>query len=104
VRREEVVVDARQALVQVPRHAQAQLVPEKYTAGKFGVSSEVRLPAGDVSVMNELGKLVELLHAMAARSNQFAITSDHTRKLIRDMRILATDVQEEIELRCGPQG
>ena len=80
------------------------LVREEYRAGRFGVAAEVRIPAGDVSIMNELGKLVELLHAMAARATQFGIPSDHTRKLVRDMRILATDVQEEIELRLGPRG
>ena len=95
---------AYRAIATIPAAARSSMIPETYRAGKFGVEADVRVPAGDVSIMNELGKLVELLHAMAARSNQFGITSEHTRKLIRDMRILATDVQEEIELRRGPSG
>ena len=95
---------ALRAIATVPKAARATLVPEVYRAGKFGVEAEVRMVPGDVAVLNELGKLVELLHAMASRSTQFAGLTDHTRKMIRDMRILATDVQEEIEMRRGPQG
>ena len=52
--------------------------------------------------MNDLGRLVEVLHAVAGRATQFTGLTDHTRKMIRDMRVLATDVQEEIEMRRGP--
>ena len=95
---------ARVALATVPTAARATLVPEVYQAGKFGVSAEARMVPGDVVVLNELGKLVELLHAMASRTTHFAGLTEHTRKMIRDMRILATDIQEEIEMRRGPQG
>jgi len=39
---------------------------------------------------------------MAGRLNQFAGLTEHTRKLIRDMRVLACDAQEEVEMRRGP--
>jgi len=77
-------------------------VPERYDAGRYGIEAVVTIPAVDVAIMNELGKLVQLLHAMATRLNQFTGMTDRTRKLIRDMRVLATDVQEEIESRRGP--
>ena len=76
-------------------------VPERYSGGRFGVEAEVTVPAGDAARMNELGQLVSLLHVLASRCAQFGLLTDHTRKLIRDMRILATDAQEEIEIRRG---
>ena len=95
---------AQRAVVAVPFAARAGVVMERYQAGRLGVDAEVQIPPGDVAIMNELGKLVELLHAMAARVNQFVGMTDHTRKIARDMRHLATDVQEEVELRRGPLG
>ena len=95
---------AEQAIAAIPAGVRAQLVPEQYRGGKYGVEADVRIPAGDVAIMNELGKLAELLHAMASRANQFVGQTEHTRKVIRNMRLLATDLQEEIELRRGPLG
>lgn len=79
------------------------VVAERYSAGRFGITAEVTIPARDVELMNELGSLVSLLHVLASRLNYFTGHTDHTRKLIRDMRVLATDAQEEIELRRGPR-
>jgi len=84
--------------------ASARPVPSVYEAGRHGVKAEVRVPEGDVTIMNELLSLVQLLHAMAARANQFRGHTEHTRKMIRDMRVLATDVQDEVEMRRGPLG
>jgi hypothetical protein len=77
-------------------------VVERYSAGRFGISAEVTIPAGDVERMNALGAMVTALHHLAGQLNGFTLLTDHTRKLIRDMRILATDAQEEIEMRRGP--
>jgi hypothetical protein len=79
-------------------------VVERYDAGRHGVNAEVRIPAGDVAIMNDLGAMVAVLHTMAARLNGFVGHTEHTRQLIRSMRILATDIQDEIETRRGPQG
>ena len=95
---------AARAVAAIPAAARSQQVAERYRAGRYGVEAEVTRPAGDVAILNELGKLVELLHAMAARANQFVGQSEHTVKMRRDMRVLATDIQEEIELRTGPRG
>lgn len=78
------------------------VVRARYEGGSHGVRAEVTVPEGDVEIMNQLGSLVSLLHVLAARVAKFGIMTDHTRKLVRDMRILATDAQEEVEMRRGP--
>jgi RNA polymerase subunit RPABC4/transcription elongation factor Spt4 len=94
---------AHEALATIPAAvAHASLVPEVYQGGRHGVSAEVQIPPRDAAIMNELLQLVQLLHGMAGRLNQFAGLTEHTRKLIRDMRVLACDAQEEVEMRRGP--
>ena len=90
------------ALPGLPPHVRSLVVPETYQAGRFGVTATVSIPPGDVDIMNDLGKLVVLLHTMAQRMNSFQGHTDHTRALIRAMRMLATDVQDEVEIRVGP--
>jgi hypothetical protein len=77
-------------------------VVERYQAGRLGVEAEVVIPAGDVDIMNDLLTLVQVLHKVAAKATRFVGHTDHTRKMIRDMRVLATDIQEEVETRRGP--
>jgi hypothetical protein len=89
------------AVVLSPR---VERVVGRYEAGRHGVKAEVRIPPGDVAFMNDLGAMVAVLHTMAARLNGFVGHTQHTRELIRSMRVLATDIQEEIETRRGPQG
>lgn len=94
---------AYQALATIPSAvAHAPAVPEVYQGGRHGVKAEVQIPPRDVAIMNELLQLCQLLHGMAGRLNQFAGLTEHTRKLIRDMRVLACDAQEEVEMRRGP--
>jgi hypothetical protein len=66
--------------------------------------AEVTAPAGDVAALNALGALVPVLHQVAAGLGQMSVHSDHTRKLMRDMRVLAADALEEIEMRLGTVG
>ncbi len=80
----------------------AKPVLERYEAGQYGVKALVQMAGEDAAILNELLQLVGYLHAMAARSNQFRGHTDNTRKMIRQMRDLATLVQEEVELRRGP--
>lgn len=97
--------DVAQALAEIPvpvRGLGTAVVPASYEAGRYGVKAEVKIPERDAEIMTELIRLVPLLHGMAARLNQFQGHTDHTRKLIRDMRQLACDAQEEVELRRGP--
>lgn len=97
--------DVAQALAQIPapvRSLGRAVVPTSYEAGRYGVKAEVKIPERDAEIMTELIRLVPLLHGMAGRLNQFQGHTEHTRKLIRDMRQLACDAQEEVELRRGP--
>jgi len=78
-------------------------VSEVYAAGRYGVTATVTMPAGDVEILNELATLAELLSVMATKAGSgFRGYTEHTRKMVRDMRILAADIQEEIEQRRGP--
>lgn len=81
----------------------AKPVLERYEAGRHGVKATVVMAGEDAAILNELLQFVAMLHAMAARSNQFRGHTDNTRKMIRQMRDLATLIQEEVELRRGPQ-
>jgi|WetSurMetagenome_2_1015567.scaffolds.fasta_scaffold02470_12 hypothetical protein len=90
-------------IVVVPSALRSPLVVrESYSAGEFGVSAEVRMVPGDVEVLNDLAKLESLLQTMAVRTNQLVGHTEHTRKIVKEMRTLAVEVREEIELRCGP--
>jgi hypothetical protein len=79
----------------------ALVVPEEYEAGKLGVSATVQIPPAHAAVMNDLGQLVALLHTMA--SKLVTLPGDGARFLAKSMRTLATDIQDEIERRVGPQ-
>jgi hypothetical protein len=97
--------DVAQALASVPtpvRSLGTAVVSEVYKAGRYGVEAVVKIPPRDAEIMTELCRLVPLLHGMAARLNQFQGHTEHTRALIRDLRKVACDAQEEVELRRGP--
>jgi len=76
--------------------------PTHYTSSSGKVSAEVFVPQGDAQIMDELVGLVSQLTKMAARLNQLTALSENTRKIVRDMRVLAADVVGEIEARRGP--
>jgi hypothetical protein len=80
----------------------SKAVPEVYRGGKFGVEAVVTMAGVDAAVLTELLQFAAMLHAMASRTGQLAGHSDHTRKIIREMRNLATEIQEEVETRRGP--
>lgn len=137
------------ALPGLPSHVGLQVVDEQYSAGRFGVTATVQVPALDVEIMNEMGQVVVvahtvasrisaslmevakagtetsretaltipaspqgptveeivnemaqfvlILHRMADRMNHFQGFMESTRQLIREIRLLATDLQGEIE-------
>lgn len=82
----------------------AARVPERYLAGRHGVDAEVQIPQGDAELMTYMLRAASLLTELAARMNGFQGTSDMTRANIRACRQLALDLQEEVEVRRGPQG
>jgi|SRR5271157_3266768 len=133
----------------LPAHVGLSSIPEIYSAGRFGVSADVQVPALDVSIMNDMNKvvvvahtvaarissslmqpaglttfssstelstsvrdssvptvveimnemaqLVVILHSLADRINHFQGFMESTRNVIRLARLLATDLQGEIE-------
>ncbi len=134
----------------LPSHVGLSVIQEQYSAGRFGVTATVTMPALDVEIMNEMGQVVVvahtlashisgslmeatrvgsdrssdtalmvspgqpqgltvsevvnemgqfvvILHRMAERMNHFQGFMESTRQLIREIRLLATDLQGEIE-------
>lgn len=79
-------------------------VPDTYRAGKFGVDAVVSYNGRDAEIMNKMAQVSDILQAMAIELNQFTGVMSTTRALIRDCRNLSTNLQEEIEIRKGPQG
>jgi len=87
------------------RHLPAPLhVPDSYHVDKqrgLGITAEVFNDLGDVDIMNKMGSLVVLLHAMADEMAKFRGHMESTRRCMRSCRVLAADLQEEIEVRRG---
>lgn len=134
----------------LPTHVGLSVVPEQYSAGRFGVTATVSVPALDVEIMNEMAQVVVvahtiasrisaslmevvrlgnerssgtamvvssgqaqgptaaevinemaqfvvILHRMAEHMNHFQGFMESTRQVIREIRLLATDLQGEIE-------
>jgi hypothetical protein len=74
----------------------------QYEAGQFGVKAEVQADPTDVEIMNQINQLVVLLHVMADRmGKEFTGHMDSTRRVIKGCRNLASDLQEEVEVRTG---
>jgi hypothetical protein len=91
-------------LAALPVRALTQPIPESYKVARFGVEAEVQLVPGDVEILTLMSQAVMALHALAQKMNQFRGSMDSTRRCISGCRNLATQLQEEIELRRGPQG
>ena len=79
-------------------------VPEGYLQQSFGAKSEITMNGDDAAILTDLGNLAALLHAMAGRMNGLQGHMASTRQLMRQFRVLSADIQEEIEVRLGPQG
>jgi len=93
------------ALPGLPAHVTAMSpIAERYSAGRFGVEAEVHVNPGDVDIMTLMGQVVIVLHTLAEKMNHFQGISESTRLVIRECRVLATELQDEIEVRRGPQG
>jgi len=79
-------------------------VPEVYRAGKFGVRAVVQMSGRDAEILTRMGNAAVLLLALANEMNQLQGFMASTRAVIKAARTLASDLQEEIEVRIGPQG
>jgi RNA polymerase subunit RPABC4/transcription elongation factor Spt4 len=100
--------------LQAPRHAPPALpwmpphvslaapVASRFVVRQGGVEAEVRIPPGDAEVMDLMGQVVVILHTFASKMNGLTGHGELTRHIIRSARVLAADVQEELEQRKGP--
>lgn len=79
-------------------------IPTSYVSRKFGVEARVTMNGNDAEIMSNMGNTAALLLALANQMNNFQGLAQSTRNLIKSCRNLATDIQEEIEVRRGPQG
>lgn len=77
-------------------------VASRYVVRQGGVEAEVRVPPGDAEAMDFMGQTVVLLHTFATKVNTLTGHGELTRHIIRSARVLAADIQEELELRKGP--
>jgi len=91
------------AMPGLPAHVTlAAPVARTFVVRQGGVEAEVRVPPGDAEVMDLMGQVVVVLHTFAAQVNTLSGHGELTRHIIRSARVLATDIQEELEQRKGP--
>jgi hypothetical protein len=91
------------ALPGLPPHVSlAAPVASRYVVRQGGVEAEVRVPPGDAEVMDLMGQVIVILHTFASKVNNLSGHGELTRHIIRSSRVLATDIQEELEQRRGP--
>jgi hypothetical protein len=79
-------------------------VQESYSHGRFGVSAEVQLNGRDADILTKMKQTGALLHVLAQEMNNLCGHMPSTRAVIKACRNLAADLQEEVEVRLGPQG
>lgn len=79
-------------------------VREAYSHGRFGVEAEVQLNGRDADIMTKMKQTGALLHVLAQEMNNLQGHMPSTRALIKACRNLAAELQEEVEVRLGPQG
>lgn len=79
-------------------------VREVYSHGKFGVSAEVTMNGRDADILTKMQQTAALLNVLAAEMNNLQGHMPSTREVIKGCRKMAADIQEEVEVRLGPQG
>jgi len=79
-------------------------VPEVYQHGRHGVRAEVSHQGADAQIMTEQLGVAQVMLAFATRMNSYVGHLQLTRDNIKALRRLAADLQEEVEIRRGPQG
>jgi hypothetical protein len=79
-------------------------VPESYVQRSFGVSSEVQMGGRDAEILTRMQQAAALLQVLAAEMNGLQGHMPSTREVIKSCRRLALDINEEVEVRLGPQG
>lgn len=89
--------------LRIPGIGLPAVVPSSYVSRKFGVEAEVTLNGQDAEILTKMGQVAALLQVLAQNMNNFQGIMDSTRKVIKACRNLSADIQEEVEIRRGPQ-
>lgn len=79
-------------------------VRETYIQRSFGVESEVTLNGRDADILTKMNQAAALLQVLAAEMNNLQGHMPSTRDVIKGCRRLSLELQEEVEVRLGPQG
>lgn len=81
----------------------ALAVPDGYRAGSHGAKSEVFYRGRDAEIMTRMNQVAALLLALAAEMNDLVAVGESTRGIMRGCRVLAADLQGEVEMRRGSE-
>ena len=93
------------SLPEVPsRVAAVPTLPERYTVSRHGVIADIRVNPNDVKIMQLEAQLIAMLESYADAANYRSGFSELSRSNIKDCRLLAINLREEIERTRGPQG
>lgn len=79
-------------------------VRSSYTQERFGVVAEVEMNGRDADILTKMQQAAALLHVLAKEMNNLQGHMPSTREVIKGCRKLALEIQEEVEVRLGPQG
>lgn len=79
-------------------------IRESYEQRRFGVDAAVQMNGRDAAILTKMQQAGALLHVLAQEMNNLQGFMPSTREVIKGCRKLAADLQEEVEVRIGPQG
>lgn len=79
-------------------------VPTGYMQRRGGVEAEVRMNGQDADILTRMRQMAAMCYAMAEELNRLQGVMASTRALTKSLRVLAADLQEEVDVRLGPQG
>lgn len=79
-------------------------IPEVYRSHRHGAMAEVTMNGRDAEILTNMRKVSALLEVLAGDMNNLQGHMSSTRDCIRECRMLAITLQEEVEVRLGPNG
>ena len=88
----------------ISRAAVIPTLPEHYTVSRYGVTANIQVNSNDVKIMQLEAQLIAMLESYADAANYRSGFSELARSNIKECRLLAINLREEIERTRGPQG
>lgn len=79
-------------------------IRESYEQRRFGVDAAVQMNGKDAAILTKMQAAGALLHVLAQEMNNLQGFMPSTREVIKGLRKMALELQEEVEVRIGPQG